>query len=827
MADLNAHHISFDNFSNADGRILFNRWLNDGFLIRLGPDRGTFRAHNGNITKPDIILTNRHNYHNYVIETMTQNISDHAPMCLILSHKPIKIPTPEREILKKANWPLYTNIIKSKITPINLNNKSSQLIDFSLDTIANIVKNAQTRAIPKCKFKFSHKASNTPKFLRLQKILTQIYNLIDLNANNPVYLRNLNRNKARTIELIKLEAISVHRANWKSMLSELSSERKLNPKYYWSKLKSILGKNSISSMAVTDNGNRTGSILTKACDIEVKFREECIRKFAPPPDDKIDPISLQETNQFHRDNSDIATPLPLIDITRLQPGDPLLKPFHPPDIISVFKSFKNKAPGPDNIKKIHIEHFPKLLYVILTKLFNYCLSTGYYPTYFKKGLMIFIPKAGKDISSPANYRPITLLNLIGKAFGKLVNARLVEHLESNGLSNPLQYGFRKGRGTTSSLALLYERVARKKGNSPIDNNQVSIISRDISGAFDRVWHEKLIVLLHRLNLPPLFIKVMSSFLTEREICIKIYDYIGPAFSPTAGVPQGAPDSPDLFNISTLPFDDLVPPPHTYAPWYCDDLHQLVATTAPVRQRRQAYHKMQLMRAIRNQNDFERNRGILTCVAKSVITPVAQRKNGNLEFNYNGERLKYPYLPSKNSTKILGLNISGNSFTTRHVKEIAANATRMVSSFFCLREIDTQDKLLLIKTLVIPSLTYPDTVLASCSRRSFLKLQRVLNYALKFAYNIRYPSVPTAKSLHIRSKIKPINEIIYNRAKSMWLKIESGNAADPVSLQEILNMPMNNPHTYFPSCYNRVQADVPPPIYTANDINTKAVRRYYD
>ena len=62
---------------------------------------------------------------------------------------------------------------------------------------------------------------------------------------------------------------------------------------------------------------------------------------------------------------------------------------------------------------------------------------------------------------------------------------------------------------------------------------------------------------------------------------------------------------------------------------------------------------------------------------------------------------------------------------------------------------------------------------------------------------------------------------------MWLKIESGNAADPVSLQETLNMPMNNPHSYFPSCYNRVQADVPPPIYTVKDINTRETRRYYD
>ena len=62
---------------------------------------------------------------------------------------------------------------------------------------------------------------------------------------------------------------------------------------------------------------------------------------------------------------------------------------------------------------------------------------------------------------------------------------------------------------------------------------------------------------------------------------------------------------------------------------------------------------------------------------------------------------------------------------------------------------------------------------------------------------------------------------------MWLKIESGIAADPVSLQEILNIPMTNPHSYFPSCYDRVQLDVPPPIYTEKDIRSQIVRRYYN
>ena len=129
--------------------------------------------------------------------------------------------------------------------------------------------------------------------------------------------------------------------------------------------------------------------------------------------------------------------------------------------------------------------------------------------------MIFIPKPGKDPSVPKNYRPITLLNIIGKAFGKLINRRFVQHLEEKGKTNPLQYGFRKGRGTESSLALMYEYISRKVSSQY--HHKVAVISRDISGAFDRVWHQRLMVLFNQLELHPLFYKVKANFLINRQI----------------------------------------------------------------------------------------------------------------------------------------------------------------------------------------------------------------------------------------------------------------------------------------------------------------------
>ncbi len=81
---------------------------------------------------------------------------------------------------------------------------------------------------------------------------------------------------------------------------------------------------------------------------------------------------------------------------------------------------------------------------------------------------------------------------------------------------------------------MYETVARVKEST--FHHKVSIVSTDISGAFNKAWHDKLLVLLHFLQLPPLFIKLFANFLHHREIRIRVQSYTGPAYSPEAGVP---------------------------------------------------------------------------------------------------------------------------------------------------------------------------------------------------------------------------------------------------------------------------------------------------
>merc|ERR1711872_200326 len=101
-----------------------------------------------------------------------------------------------------------------------------------------------------------------------------------------------------------------------------------------------------------------------------------------------------------------------------------------------------------------------------------------------------IPKENPPSSDPGKYRPISLLNFLGKVFAKLLNNNLRKHLEENNILKDSQPGFRRRRGTTTLLANLYERIAREKGTDR--KTLVTIITRDVQKAFDKAWHQGIL-----------------------------------------------------------------------------------------------------------------------------------------------------------------------------------------------------------------------------------------------------------------------------------------------------------------------------------------------
>ena len=78
--------------------------------------------------------------------------------------------------------------------------------------------------------------------------------------------------------------------------------------------------------------------------------------------------------------------------------------------------------------------------------------------------------------------PVSLLFVVSKVFEKLVNNRIVNHLEKCRLFSDYRIGFKSSRSTADLLTVVSDRIAiafNRSGATPA-------VALDISKAFDRV-----------------------------------------------------------------------------------------------------------------------------------------------------------------------------------------------------------------------------------------------------------------------------------------------------------------------------------------------------
>ena len=97
--------------------------------------------------------------------------------------------------------------------------------------------------------------------------------------------------------------------------------------------------------------------------------------------------------------------------------------------------------------------------------------------------VISILKPGKDPALPSSYRPISLLDTIGKLFEKILLPRILYVVNERGLLRDEQFGFRPGHSTSLQLARLVERITRNFGEKRL----TSAVFLDVAKAFDTVW----------------------------------------------------------------------------------------------------------------------------------------------------------------------------------------------------------------------------------------------------------------------------------------------------------------------------------------------------
>ena len=118
-----------------------------------------------------------------------------------------------------------------------------------------------------------------------------------------------------------------------------------------------------------------------------------------------------------------------------------------------------KASGPDNISGKMLKETADETAVVLTKIFNRGLEQGKFPNMWKTANVTPIHKKN-DRTEVGNYRPISLLSIVGKCLERCVHTEVFKYLQTNNLLSKLQGAYMPRSSTTTQLLEMYDTIIK-------------------------------------------------------------------------------------------------------------------------------------------------------------------------------------------------------------------------------------------------------------------------------------------------------------------------------------------------------------------------------
>ena len=148
----------------------------------------------------------------------------------------------------------------------------------------------------------------------------------------------------------------------------------------------------------------------------------------------------------------------------------------------------------------------------LSLLFQNCIDTRTFPDTWKKSNIVPVHKKG-DKQIVDNYRSVSLLPILGKLFERIIFNSIFEYLEENNLLCPNQSGCRPSDSCEYQLLSILHEIYKCFECNP--SKDVRSIFLDLSKAFDRVWHDRLIYKINRIGITGNSLNLIESFLSNR------------------------------------------------------------------------------------------------------------------------------------------------------------------------------------------------------------------------------------------------------------------------------------------------------------------------
>ena len=200
----------------------------------------------------------------------------------------------------------------------------------------------------------------------------------------------------------------------------------------------------------------------------------------------------------------------------------------------------------NSIPNYLLKNCAKAIAPSMCRLFKFICNRAQYPSSWKVGRITPLHKKGK-MSDVKMYRPVTVAPNEGLVFEGVLYDEFYDFLDNHIPKS--QFGFLRGCGTQDYGAALVMQLVEILER----RNQAVVISLDVAGAFDRVWHSGLLKKLQKKGTSGKALKLIKSYLTDRFIEVVTGSERSSRKQIFSGVPQGGKWSAPLwdFEISTL------------------------------------------------------------------------------------------------------------------------------------------------------------------------------------------------------------------------------------------------------------------------------------
>lgn len=724
--DFNAHHDMWDTQMDTDARgNAMEEWLRENTLTLANRgDKPTFIGNHGtnNTSNPDLTISSKAAPISSwkVMEGPEWRCSDHRPITFEVSLPPenaneSRLPrlTPKRTtyFLRKANWEKFNDEFRQR-RPEPPTEYTPKVLNHYYTEVEAALVEAANEAIPRgCRQDpVPWWSDDIQTAILARQVCEDALQTSPTEENKSLY------QDARTnVETVIREAKKQHWRNFVSTLSATTNSTKVHRV-----IKSI---NREKTKQTTVLYGANGAPIVR----DDKKAAAFLSKFAANSNPKHDRLARTESRRKGEEagcmkahKKEYLEPrvkqLEEVKVYLNSPdtaGDESLKDFSEEELkAAIYRMKNNKAPGIDGIKNEMIKNLDKDNRLCLLGIFNLSFRHSWMPPQWSRGLIIPIPKPGKDSTQVQNYRPVCMLSVLLKCMETLMNTRLSWTLERGDgetpLLGPTMYAYRARRDTTQPL-MRFVSETHNGFNATKGLRRTVLVVTDVEKAFESADHKILMDQFRKLGTAPRVARWYLKLLRGRRYTVQVGHHRAKFKIFKAGFPQGGGASPLLWKVYTHTLPQLMKDvnteliqrrlPQVSDGLFADDLSIWATSRHIVRARKSLRHALLRVyawaKSIRMSFSSKKTQAMLFTTAPTEMSPADGANPDNLrkapwtqedETNTlplpNGD----PIVPSHTIT-LLGTLLDASLTFTPHYRRLRKRASARISQLTTMANTD--------------------------------------------------------------------------------------------------------------------------------------------